>query len=164
MHHSLADVPARIRRALDTRLWPAVYTGRVPVTIEAAHLPGEPVGVREALDLAYAPFAAGTPWGRPWETTWFRLTARVPKSMAGRRVDLLVDPGFTDEGPGFQCEGLAYDRDGVPIKGVAPRSSWVPVAATASGAEDVEVYVEAAADGVRLRVGPFQIVTLRFRR
>ena len=146
MHHNLSDTPRRMLKALELRLVPAIYTSRTPVRIEAAELPGEPIGFAEASGLEYAPFEPLTWWGRPWGTTWFRFTGEVPAAMAGRRVDLLVDLGFNKGGPGFQSEGLAWTRDGVPIKGVEPRTAWIPIAEAAAGGEDVHVYVEAASN------------------
>ncbi|UNX56277.1 glycosyl hydrolase-related protein [Georgenia sp. TF02-10] len=144
--HRLSSLEGRIERTLLERLVPAVYSGAVPVEVAAVHLPGEPVPAAEAIAMAYTPFAVGERWGPPWSTTWFRLTGRVPEAMRGRRVELLVDLGFEGSGPGFRSEGLAYTADAVPIKGVEPRTPYVPVTRRARGGEAVEVYVEAAAN------------------
>jgi alpha-mannosidase len=146
MHRSLSDLSQRVERALIERLIPAVYRDIAPVHVEAAHLPGEPVPASEGLALAYAPFAVGQPWGPAWSTTWFRFTGEVPARMRGERVELIVDLGFERAGPGFRSEGLAYTADGTPIKGIEPRTAYVPIARPASGGERVEVYVEAAAN------------------
>ncbi|MGC1213740.1 MAG: glycoside hydrolase family 38 C-terminal domain-containing protein [Micromonospora sp.] len=146
MHRSLSNLTQRIERALAERLIPAIHRDVEPVHVEAAHLPGEPVPVCDGLAASYTPFAVGQPWGPPWSTTWFRFTGEVPERMRGSRVELLVDLGFGLAGPGFRSEGLAYTADGTPIKGIEPRTSYVPVARPASGGERVEVYVEAAAN------------------
>jgi alpha-mannosidase len=146
MHQRLSDIPRRVDRALREHIVPATYGRREPVAVTAVDLQGEPVPAAEAIGLAYKPFAVGQPWGRAWGTTWFHLTGEVPAAMAGRRVELLVDLGFGRAGPGFRSEGLAYTPDGVPIKGIAPRSAYVPVAREARGGERVDVYVEAAAN------------------
>ncbi|MFC7549299.1 alpha-mannosidase [Plantactinospora sp. GCM10030261] len=146
MHRSLANLTLRIERTVNQRLLPALYRDVEPVHVEAAHLPGEPVPASEGLSLAYAPFQVGQPWGRAWSTTWFRFTGEVPERMRGGRVELLVDLGFERAGPGFRSEGLAYTPDGTPIKGIEPRTAYVPVARPASGGERVDVYVEAAAN------------------
>ena len=156
MHRELASLDQRIERALEQRLVPALYCDTEPVTVTATHLPGEPVPFATAVEREYAPFPVGGSWGRAWSTTWFHLAGTVPARMRGRRVELLVDLGFDRAGPGFRSEGLAYTADGVPIKGIEPRTAYVPVAAPAAGGEAVDVYVEAAAnprfDG---RVSPF---------
>ncbi|HVU91166.1 MAG TPA: glycoside hydrolase family 38 C-terminal domain-containing protein, partial [Jatrophihabitans sp.] len=146
MHRDLASLTQRIDRALEQRLIPAIYPDREPVTVTAAHLPGEPVPFAEARQLDFAPFPVGGAWGKAWSTTWFHLTGTVPERMRGRRVELLVDLGFERSGPGFRSEGLAYTADGVPIKGIEPRTAYVPVDRTAAGGEAVDVFVEAAAN------------------
>ncbi|MEO3776588.1 glycoside hydrolase family 38 C-terminal domain-containing protein [Micromonospora sp. B11E3] len=146
MHRSLSSLTQRIERALDERLIPAIHRDVEPVHVEAAHLPGEPVPAGEGLALTYTPFAVGQPWGPAWSTTWFRFTGEVPARMRGHRVELLVDLGFDNAGPGFRSEGLAYTADGAPIKGIEPRTAYVPIARRAAGGERVEVYVEAAAN------------------
>src|SRR4051812_44500062 len=146
MHRDLASLSQRIERTLEQRLIPAIYADAEPVTVAAAHLPGEPIPFPEAAALDYTPFGLGEPWGRAWSTTWFHLTGTVPERMRGRRVELLVDLGFERSGPGFRSEGLAYTADGVPIKGIEPRTAYVPVARSAAGGEPVDIYVEAAAN------------------
>jgi alpha-mannosidase len=146
MHRSLSNLTRRIERTVSQRLVPAIYRDVEPVQVAAVHLPGEPVPARKALAMTYAPFAVGQPWGRAWGTTWFRFTGEVPERMRGGRVELLVDLGFEKAGPGFRSEGLAYTADGAPIKGIEPRTAYVPVARPAAGGERVEVYVEAAAN------------------
>ncbi|MFD9910791.1 alpha-mannosidase [Streptomyces sp. NPDC059063] len=146
MHDDRLLVEERLERALRQFIRPAQYPDRVPLTLSAWHAPGEPVPAAAALAAAYEPFAIGTEWGSPWSTSWFRLEGRVPEEWEGRRVEVVVDPGFTGEGPGFQAEGLVYDASGVPLKGVHPRNRHVPVAARAHGGEPVRLFLEAAAN------------------
>lgn len=146
MHRHLYDVSERVDRTLEDRLAPAVYRDRAPVAVAVTHLPGEPVPAAEALDRDFTPFEIGAAWGKAWSTSWFRFTGTVPERMRGGRVELLVDLGFERAGPGFRSEGLAYTADGVPIKGVEPRTAYVPVASPARGGEPVEIYLEAAAN------------------
>lgn len=51
-------------------------------------------------------------------------------------------------GPGFSAEELVHTPDGVPVKSLNPRSTWVPVAAPAGGGESMDLLVEAAADPI----------------
>ncbi len=146
MHRSLSDLTTRIERALDQRIIPAIHSHRQPVMVAVLHLPGEPVPAGEAIAMDYRPAAVGDRWGRGWSPSWFRLSGRVPEAMAARRVELLVDLGFSGGGPGFECEGLAYTPDAVPIKGLAPRNTYLPISDDAVGGEAVQVYVEAAAN------------------
>ncbi|MCQ6247206.1 glycoside hydrolase family 38 N-terminal domain-containing protein [Streptomyces malaysiensis] len=153
MHDDRPLVEGRLDRALRQFIRPAQYTARVPLTLSAWRTPGEPVPVAEALAGTYEPFTTDTDWGSPWSTWWFRLEGAVPEKWAGRRVEAVIDPGFTDDGPGFQAEGLVYDAEGVPIKGIHPRNRHIPVAAPAAGGEPVRLLLEAAANPSVLRDG-----------
>ncbi|MFJ4784970.1 alpha-mannosidase [Streptomyces sp. NPDC088794] len=146
MHDDRLLVEARLERAVRQFVQPARYGARVPLALSVWHVPGEPVPVDQALQAAYEPFTTGTEWGKPWSTSWFRLTGRVPEEWAGRRVEAVIDPGFTGDGPGFQAEGLLYDAAGVPLKGIHPRNRHLTLGAPASGGEPVHLLLEAAAN------------------
>ncbi len=146
MHDDRTLVEGRLNRALEQFIRPAVHTATVPLTIGAWHVRGEPVPVARALAADYEPFEPGTAWGSPWATSWFRLEGEVPRQWAGRRVEVVVDLGFSGDAPGFQAEGLVYDADGVPVKGVHPLNRHVPVAVRAAGGEPVRLLLEAAAN------------------
>ncbi|WP_432001298.1 alpha-mannosidase [Streptomyces sioyaensis] len=151
MHDDRLLVEGRLERALRQFIRPAQYAARVPLRLSVWHAPGEPVPVGEALEAAYEPFAVGEAWGPPWSTSWFRLAGRVPQEWAGRRVEAVIDPGFSGDGPGFQAEGLVYDADGVPLKGIHPHNRHIPVGAPADGGEEVRLLLEAAANPAVLR-------------
>lgn len=132
MHDDRHLVEGRLDRAMRQFVRPAQYGARVPLSMSVWHAPGEPVPVAEALDGTYEPFETGTAWGKPWSTSWFRLEGRVPEEWEGRRVEAVVDPGFSGQGPGFQAEGLLYDASGVPLKGIHPRNRHLTIAARAA--------------------------------
>ncbi|WP_369212685.1 alpha-mannosidase [Streptomyces flavofungini] len=146
MHDDRLLVEGRLERALRQFIRPAQYAHRAPLTLSVWHAPGEPVPVATALEAAFEPFETGMEWGKPWSTSWFRLEGVVPKEWRGRRVEVVVDPGFSGGGPGFQAEGLVYDAAGVPVKGVHPRNRHIPVASPAEGGEPVHLHLEAAAN------------------
>jgi alpha-mannosidase len=146
MHDDRRQVEDRLDRVLRERIVPATYAARHPMALEVWHVPDEPVPVGEALTAAYTSFEPGTPWGRAWSTSWLRATATVPAEWAGRRVEAVIDIGFTGRGPGFEAEALVYDLDGRPIKGIEPLNQYVPVAEQASGGERVGLLVEMAAN------------------
>ena len=123
-----ATFERRIQRALERRIRPRIHSGRRACTV-ASFTPVAPVDSAEALSAAYVPIVPGTAWGAPWSTTWFRISADVPREWHGRRLETLVDLGFTGASPGFQAEALAYDESGALIKGVFPHNSWLPVEA-----------------------------------
>ncbi len=160
MHDDRALVEGRVTRVMRDRIRPAVHGARVPATIAVWHAPGEPVAVEEALAADYSPTLVGQPWGPPWGTSWFRVSATVPAEWAGRVVELVVDPGFAAVTPGFQCEGLVYEADGTPVKGVHPDNRWVRIGTPVAGGEDVLLYVEAAANPVIMGNPPFGVTPL----
>ena len=126
MHDDHVLAEARIRRELMERVMPAMYSASIPFTVTAWDVPGEPVAVDEAQGAAHRPFAVGQRWSRPWGTTWFRFDADVPPAWAGPQLEAVIDLGFHPDSAGFQAEGLVWD-DGVPLQGVHPRRTGVPL-------------------------------------
>ncbi|MFZ4237224.1 alpha-mannosidase [Streptomyces murinus] len=154
MHDDRTLVEDRLRRVLSERIRPAVYPESVPLQVAVWHAPGEPVPVAEGLAAEHRPIEAGTPWGAPWGTSWFRVTGTVPKAWAGRTVEALLDLGFEQDLPGFQCEGLVHRPDGTPVKGLNPRNQWVRIGAPVAGGERVCLHIEAAANPLVFGPGP----------
>ncbi|MFB6957725.1 alpha-mannosidase [Streptomyces sp. NPDC056309] len=148
MHDDRGLAEARLRRVLGERIRPAVYPESVPLEVAVWHAPGEPVPVAEGLAAEPEPIEVGTRWGAPWGTSWFRVTGTVPEAWAGRTVEALLDLGFDENMPGFQCEGLVLRPDGTPVKGLNPRNQWVRVGAPALGGEEVRLHIEAASNPV----------------
>ncbi|MGW7378070.1 alpha-mannosidase [Streptomyces sp. NPDC054794] len=156
MHDDRSLVEARLRRVLDERVRPAVYPESVPLDVAVWHAPGEPVPVEEGLAAEPEPIEVGARWGAPWGTSWFRVTGTVPEAWAGKTVEALLDLGFDENMPGFQCEGLVYRPDGTPVKGLNPRNQWVRVGAPVEGGERVRLHIEAASNPVVLDYHPFR--------
>lgn len=155
MHDDRTLVEARLKRVLDERIRPAVHPESVPLDVAVWNAPGEPVPVAEGLAGPVEPIAVGDRWGAPWSTCWFRVSGTVPAHWAGRTVEALLDLGFDENMPGFQCEGLVYRPDGTPVKGLNPRNQWVRVGAPAEGGEEVLLHIEAASNPVILDYHPF---------
>ncbi|MEU5294789.1 alpha-mannosidase [Streptomyces umbrinus] len=155
MHDDRSLVEARLKRVLDERIRPAVYPESVPLEVAVWNAPGEPVPVDEGLSAPVEPIEAGARWGAPWGTSWFRVTGTVPQEWAGKTVEAILDLGFDENMPGFQCEGLVYRPDGTPVKGLNPRNQWVRIGAPVEGGEEVRLHVEAASNPVILDYHPF---------
>ncbi|MFH8558825.1 alpha-mannosidase [Streptomyces celluloflavus] len=155
MHDDRALVEARLKRVLDERIRPALYPDTVPLEVAAWVAPGEPVPIAEGLSATHTPVAVGDQWGAPWATTWFKVQGQVPAEWAGRTVEAVLDLGFDERMPGFQCEALVYTPDGSPVKAINPRNQWVRVGAPVQGGEEVEWHLEAASNPVILDVHPF---------
>ena len=145
MHDDRKLIEERLQRALRERITPAVYGDAVPLEAEVWHTPGEPVAPAEALQASYEPAPLGTPWGPRWGTAWFRFRGEVPAGWAGERVEAVIDLGFSG-GPGFSAEGLVHTTAGVPLKGLHPRQTYVPLEQLEPRDRRVEFYVEAAAN------------------
>ncbi|MFI6474435.1 alpha-mannosidase [Streptomyces sp. NPDC050516] len=155
MHDDRGLVEARLKRVLDERIRPAVYPESVPLEVAVWNAPGEPVPVEEGLAAPVTPVAVGDMWGPPWGTSWFRVTGTVPEEWAGKSVEAILDLGFDENMPGFQCEGLVYRPDGTPVKGLNPRNQWVRIGAPVDGGEEVRLHIEAASNPVLLDYHPF---------
>ncbi|MFJ1597304.1 alpha-mannosidase [Streptomyces sp. NPDC088261] len=160
MHDDRSLVEARLKRVLDERIRPAVYPESIPLDVAVWDAPGEPVPVEEGLAGPVRPAAVGDRWGAPWATSWFRVSGTVPERWAGRTVEAILDLGFDENMPGFQCEGLVYRPDGSPVKGLNPRNQWVRIGAPVAGGEEVLLHIEAASNPVILDYVPFVPTTL----
>jgi alpha-mannosidase len=148
MHQDEPLVEARIARLVRDRVDPNVHRRASPVTIEAWQVPDEPVPFAEAVAQQYEPFTVGSPWGgRPWGTTWFKVTGTVPADFGtapGTTAELHVDLGFTKRQAGFQAEGLAWRPDGSTIKAIEPLNDSVPL--QVGPGESFTLYIEAGAN------------------
>ena len=153
MHAEQSLTIGRATRVLEERLRPAIHSQPHALELAAHAVGGEPIPVAEGLAGPFAPMPVGTPWGRAWDTTWFRVRGEVPASFADSRVEAVVDLGFAADPPGFQCEGLAYRGDGTPIRSLHPRAQWVPI--DAAPGEAFEFFIEGAANPVLLETHPF---------
>ena len=153
MHADQSLTIGRATRVLGERLRPAIHSRPHTLQLEAHVVGGEPIPVAEGLAGPFEPLPVGSPWGRAWDTTWFRVSGEVPASFAGSRVEVVVDLGFDINMPGFQCEGLAYRGDGTPIRSIHPRAQWVPI--EAAPGESFEFFIEGAANPVLLDYHPF---------
>jgi len=147
------QVRERVARYLEDRIEPGIVQSRLPASVSAWAAPGEPVPFAHAAAQDYIPVQRGHRWGAPWSTSWFRIQARLPAELRDKALEVVVDLGFIDAQVGFQAEGLAYDRHGVVIKGVNPRSRWVPAHTATDEDGNVEVFVEAAGNPAILRWG-----------
>ncbi len=157
MHDRRTEVEARLTRALAERVQPAVTRHLADLRLEVWHVPaaadghvGEPVPFAVAASATYAPAVVGDAWGPAWGTSWFRVTGTVPGDASS--PELVLDLGWDVAQPGFQAEALARRADGRVVKGLNPQNSWLP----ARPGEQVELYVEAAANPTLLGPGGFR--------
>lgn len=145
MHSDPRRIRDRLTRFVEESLRGAIHTRTAPLDISGWEVPGEPVPFAEACGQSFEPFAAGTPWGRPWSTHWLRVRGAVPDDWAldsRHRAEVTIDLGFDGLAPGFQAEALAFRPDGTIVKGVSPRNSYLPV----EPGGVVDVFLELAAN------------------
>lgn len=149
MHDDHVLIEQRLARTM-ARLRPAVYSQRLPLSVELAPSQPEPIPVSEGINSTFWPGAIGDGWGPAWGTTWMRFSGRVPEGWQGKQVEAVIDLGFDykESKAGFQSEGLVYLADGSPVKSLNPRTQWVPISREAVGGENVEFYVEGASNPV----------------
>lgn len=167
MHSKTQRTLIRLERAFRDRVKPFIYTPLSSLEIEAWAVGGEPIDPKIALGLTtdskikpeYKPFVAGTKWGAPWDTTWFRFTGTAPTEQdPDNPLELVIDFGWADHSVGFQCEGLVYRPDGTIVKALNPRTRWVRLSEIAQPGEEFTIYVEAASNPLLLGVPAFQPV------
>ena len=134
----------RINRILNEFLRPRRRGPSVPLDVGAYHVHGEPLPVADAMAAEYLPFPLGGAWGPPWDTTWFRLRGAIPGDWAGREVALGFGIGNAGS-TGFGAEALVW-RHGRPVQGLSPNHREHLLTTSASGGEEIELFVEAAAN------------------
>lgn len=152
MHDRSLLALLRVDRFVRERLHQHIHRASAPIAATRWDAAGEPVPFEEASAGEYSPIASGDLWGRPWGTTWFRLKGGVPASWRDAdgelptrtRAELVVDLGFTQGQPGFQCEAMVWDVAGRPVRGIAPLNNAVAEAVDEAG--DIDVYIEAASN------------------
>jgi alpha-mannosidase len=107
----------------------------------------DPVSFEERTQLAYTQIEEGAIWGRTWESAWFHLSGAVPSSWRGKTVVAQLD---------FGGEGLVFLPNGQIVQGITNGSVFdtefgrdiVRLLDTCVGGEVIELWVEAAANGL----------------
>ncbi len=117
-------------------------------SLDAVYSPSsEPVPFEEKDSLEYRPVHKGQIWSAEcYGSAWFRFTGKIPESAAGRRVALLI---------GDRGEGLIYDKEGRPVKGISDIGAFIDfaqphigkryfeIAERAEGGEEIDWFMDA---------------------
>lgn len=135
----------RIERFRD-RIGREILTSTVPMEARWSHCP-KPVPIAERERLPYAPITEGTVWGKAWESAWFHLRGAVPSDWSGLPVVAQLDMGG---------EALVLSGSGEILQGLSNGSAFqpdfvrdiVPLFERCRGGEQVELWVEAAANSL----------------
>ncbi|NYE96363.1 alpha-mannosidase [Psychromicrobium silvestre] len=151
MHDDRRLTEARLDRFVRERLDRALYRKSLPLTVTAWDVPDEPVPFAEAIGQDYQAVQQGESWGAPWSTKWLHVTGEVPATFGepGGRIEVVAELGYSNEMPGFQCEGIAWRKDGSIAKALSPLNKYVSLEQL-SGSEEpdrsIDFYIEAAAN------------------
>lgn len=109
-----------------------MYSQRQEIGAIQACLTGPGLGPDQTPESGWKPFAVHDRWGGFDQTTWFRMTAKVPVSMKGHRVVAFVRPGG---------ESLAY-VNGKPFQGLDNNRDELYLTEKAKGGERFEIVLE----------------------
>ncbi len=122
------------------------YSNSVPLQAEYIYHKSEPIPYEKALKSKFKPISIGEEWGELWGCAWFRFKGNIPAGFAGREVGVLID---------LNGEGCVW-KDGSPWLGLTNKIHWdlrsgkyfVPLFQEADGGEEVDLLVEAGANGL----------------
>lgn len=142
------EILIAIRRIeqFNRRAMKAIVQETVPLEASFARS-SEPVRFEHRTKLAYSSIEVGEVWGKTWESAWFRLTGDIPNSYSGKPVVAQIDLGG---------EGLVFLPNGKILQGITNGSVFdtefgrdiVRLSEAAVGGEHIELWVEAAANGL----------------
>lgn len=107
----------------------------------------EVVPFDQRLKLEYRDLQPGEVWGHRWDSAWMQLTGSIPGDWRGKQVVAHLDVGG---------EGLVFIPDGTILQGITNGSVFdtefgrdvVNLTDTCAGGEPVELWVEAASNGL----------------
>jgi alpha-mannosidase len=109
-----------------------IYSQRQPIGKLEACVTGTGRGPERAPDKGYDAFQVHDRWGGFDQTTWFRMTVKVPASMKGRAVVAIIQPGG---------ESLAY-VNGKPTQGLDRNHDAIHLTKRAKGGDAFEIALE----------------------
>ncbi|MBN2308173.1 MAG: alpha-mannosidase [Candidatus Hydrogenedentes bacterium] len=126
-HVEMMQVRGRLREIQET-----IYSLCQPIGQLEACITGLGKGPEPMPASGWKPFALHGRWGGFDQTTWFRMTASIPKAMKGAEVVALIRPGG---------ESLAY-VNGAPRQGLDPNHDEVLLTHKARGGERFALALE----------------------
>jgi alpha-mannosidase len=123
-----------------------VFSHRQPLTQLRCCVTGRFKGPESMPKSGWRPFKIMERWGGLDQTTWFRMTARVPKAFAGQRVATMIRPCAYTDIPGLRDhdqtgEGLAY-VNGNPFQGIDRNHEILVLTEKARGDEVFDIAIE----------------------
>ena len=114
-----------------------IYAENVDIKDVAAFETPERLPFAEAIKNDFKPVKGGHRWGKPWQTSWFRLRFEIPQNFKGEQISLL-----------FDCEGesIIFNNDGTVLQGLDTNRKEHVLVDKAKGGEKFELYVETGAN------------------
>lgn len=122
-----------------------IYTKVCDLKMTAYRTP-EPVPWAERESGERQEVAIGESWGRLFDCAWFHMEGRLPGTVRGKRVVLVLD---------ISGEGLVYDAAGQPYRAITnvrsdsdrrfgmPGKRIVPLYESAVGGEKIDLWMDA---------------------
>jgi alpha-mannosidase len=132
-HHSAErqTVAKQIRYRLK-QIQETILTDRQSIGPIKACVTGKDKGPERMPTSGWKPFSVNQRWGGFDQTTWFKISLTVPKTMRGQQVVALVRPGG---------ESLAY-VNGKPLQGLDKNRDELFLTRKAKGGERFEIALE----------------------
>ncbi|MCF7815264.1 MAG: alpha-mannosidase 2c1, partial [Candidatus Cloacimonetes bacterium] len=135
----------RIQRFAD-RINKLRYTDPKPLSASFIYDKIDPIPYGTALKSEFKAIKIGEEWGELWGCAWFKFVGKIPTEFRGKEVGALFD---------LNGEGCVW-KDGSPWLGLTNKIHWdlrsgkyfVPLFDNAEGGEEVDLLVEAGANGL----------------
>ncbi|MEZ5357720.1 MAG: glycoside hydrolase family 38 C-terminal domain-containing protein [Candidatus Zixiibacteriota bacterium] len=146
MNKKTEDINIRRFELFHFRLIKAVVRDSTPFAVRCART-ANPITFEKRLKLDYGDLRIGDIWGKRWDSGWMHLTGTIPEGWQGKTVVAQIDVGG---------EGLVFRPDGTILQGITNGSVFdtefgrdiVPLVDACDGGENVELWVESAANGL----------------
>lgn len=135
----------QLRNRLD-EIRETIFSARRPLAKLCRCITGPGKGPERMPKSGWKPFQVMDRWGGLDQTTWFRMTAAVPRSFAGHRVVAILRPCSYTHIPGLCAhnesgEGLAY-VNGKPFQGIDRNHDVMVLSENARGGERFDIAIE----------------------
>lgn len=124
-----------------------IHSHRQPIGGLEYCVTGPGLGPERMPASGWKPFAVMGQWGGYDQTTWFRMTATIPKAFRGARVVALIRPSGGHFEPGVPFLSAAGESmafiDGQPRQGLDKHHDEILLAKKAKGGERFAIALEA---------------------
>ena len=155
MHNKEIELKeVRAKQFID-RIKDRILTDSEPLAAEF-RWSSDAIAFESRLNGEFKPIKEGERWGETWDSAWFRLQGTIPDGWQGRKIVAQLE---------FNGEAMVFSNSGVPLQGLTNGSVFkenfareiFPVSDSCRGGEQIELWVEAAANqifGVALEADP----------